>query len=58
MCPSTTREGLIREEHARQFSEGPLREMIRHRFGVECNIEYFHAPLVVKGTGSLRNDAS
>ena len=46
------------EEHARQFSEGPLREMIRHRFGVECNIEYFHAPLVVKGTGSLRNDAS
>ena len=39
------------EEQARNFSEHTLREMIRHRFGVECEIEYFHAPLVVKGTG-------
>ena len=39
------------EEHARKFSEHTLRGMIRHRFGVECEVEYFHAPLVVQGTG-------
>lgn len=39
------------EEHARQFSEHTLRGMIRHRFGVECEIEYFHAPVEVQGAG-------
>ena len=39
------------EEHASNFSEHTWREMIRHRFGVECDVEYFHAPVVVKGNG-------
>jgi len=37
-------------EQARAFSEGPLREMIRERFGVECSIRYFDTPLVVDNT--------
>ena len=41
------------EEQARSFSENALREMIRERFGVECEIEYFSAPVVVEGGGSI-----
>jgi hypothetical protein len=37
------------EEQARSFSEHMLRDLIRHRFGVECTIEYFHAPVLVEG---------
>lgn len=41
------------EEQARAFSEGPLRGMIREKFGVECSIEYFDAPVTVEGKGAL-----
>ena len=34
-------------EHARAFSEGVLRPMIRDKFKVEPSIEYFDAPVVV-----------
>lgn len=40
------------EEQARSFSEHMLRDLIRDRFGVECTIEYFHAPVLVQGKTS------
>lgn len=43
------------EEQARDFSENALRDMIRERFGVTCEIEYFSAPVLVENedeTGS------
>ena len=40
------------EERARSFSETVLRDMIRERFGVNCEIEYFSAPVLVEGKNS------
>lgn len=34
---------------ARSFSESTLKEMIRKCFGVDCEVEYFHAPLTIAG---------
>lgn len=44
------------EAYARDFSEHTLRGMIRHRFGSECQIEYFATPLIVEGSaGKVEN---
>lgn len=37
------------EEQARNFSENVVRSMIRERFGVDCQIEYFSSPVQVQG---------
>lgn len=45
-------------EQARSFSESTLKEMIRKRFAVRCEVEYFHAPLTVAGPASPGQNAA